>query len=72
MADDKAHKPTAHDPDTPEYDQATGGWGSLQGVAGMFGEAELGRRALALEQSLKEGTSEASYDRDLEAVLALA
>ena len=44
----------------------------LAGTAGMFGEAELGRRALALEQSLKEGTSEACYDRDLEAVLALA
>ena len=34
------HRPTEHDPDTPEYDHATGGWGSLKGITHIFGESK--------------------------------
>jgi molybdopterin-dependent oxidoreductase alpha subunit len=33
------HSATEHDPDTPEYRGATGGWGSLEGIAKVFGES---------------------------------
>lgn len=32
------HDPTTQDEDTPVYEGAAGGWGSLQGVARIFGE----------------------------------
>ena len=32
------HDPTSHDPDTREYSHATGGWGSLKGLARTYGE----------------------------------
>ena len=35
--DDTTHSATEHDPGTPEYSGATGGWGSLEGVARIFG-----------------------------------
>ncbi|SPJ24848.1 FdhF/YdeP family oxidoreductase [Palleronia abyssalis] len=39
MADDtaKAHRADVQDPETPFYDRAAGGWGSLQGIASIFG-----------------------------------
>ncbi|PRY93796.1 molybdopterin-dependent oxidoreductase alpha subunit [Hasllibacter halocynthiae] len=38
MADETKHDPTGHDPGTPEYDHPTGGWGSMKGIARIFGE----------------------------------
>ena len=34
----RAHSATEQDYDTPVYDHATGGWGSLKGVARIFAE----------------------------------
>lgn len=42
------HHETAHDPDTPSYDQATGGWGSLRGVERIFGKAKPSAVALKI------------------------
>lgn len=44
---DKEHRKTGHDPDTPRYDNATGGWGSLKGVSRLFGKT--GPSAVALK-----------------------
>ncbi|MCL3883133.1 FdhF/YdeP family oxidoreductase [Marivita sp. GX14005] len=47
MAEDR-HRKTAHDSDTPEYDNSTGGWGSLKGVARIFGETHATPVALSI------------------------
>lgn len=40
------HDPAAHDPDTPDYGGATGGWGSLVGIAKIVGEESPSPEAL--------------------------
>lgn len=42
------HRRTEQDPETPVYDHATGGWGSLRGVARIFGEASPSPVALRI------------------------
>ncbi len=42
------HSATEQDPETPVYDHATGGWGSLEGVARVFGEARSSTAALRI------------------------
>lgn len=42
------HDPAAQDPDDPVYDRATGGWGSLKGVARIFREADASAEALKI------------------------
>ena len=42
----ETHDPVGHDADTPLYDGAVGGWGSLKGVTRIFGE--IGGSATAL------------------------
>ncbi|MBE3638452.1 FdhF/YdeP family oxidoreductase [Mangrovicoccus algicola] len=46
------HDPEGHDPGTPEYDHPTGGWGSLRGVARIFGEERSRPMALKVLASL--------------------
>jgi len=49
MTDDrKGHDATRHDAGTPEYEQATGGWGSLRGVGRIVGEANPSAAALKI------------------------
>ena len=36
--EDGRHSATSHDEGTPEYSRASGGWGSLEGVARIFGQ----------------------------------
>ena len=38
MADTDRHDPTEHDENTPEYENAAGGWGSLEGITRIFGK----------------------------------
>ncbi|WP_299816324.1 FdhF/YdeP family oxidoreductase [uncultured Jannaschia sp.] len=38
MANSDNHDPTTHDADTPEYENAAGGWGSLEGITRIFGK----------------------------------
>lgn len=33
-----SHTPLSHDPETPDYSGATGGWGSLEGIANILGQ----------------------------------
>ncbi|WP_174801041.1 FdhF/YdeP family oxidoreductase [Martelella limonii] len=43
-----SHTPTDQDPDTPYDKDAAGGWGSLTGVAHIFGEVSTQTRALEI------------------------
>ena len=42
------HSALAHDPDTPEYDHPTGGWGSLKGLLSIYGEGHSSTDALKI------------------------
>lgn len=44
----RGHSPTEQNPDTPSYDHATGGWGSLKGVSRIFHEAASSTVALRI------------------------
>lgn len=48
------HDPEGHDPGTPEYDQATGGWGSLKGMARIFGESRPSASTLSAFKRLNQ------------------
>ncbi|MGX1309298.1 molybdopterin-dependent oxidoreductase alpha subunit [Amorphus suaedae] len=50
-----AHSPTDQDPDTPFYDSAAGGWGSLKGVSRIFGEASSSVALRILAKQNKPG-----------------
>lgn len=50
-----AHSPTDQDPDTPVYDSAAGGWGSLKGVSRVFGEASSSVALRILAKQNKPG-----------------
>jgi len=54
MSTDK-HDPAGHDPGTPEYTDASGGWGSLQGVARLFGKDPSPEALKALRRLNKPG-----------------
>jgi len=54
MSTDKPD-PAAHDPGTPEYTDASGGWGSLQGVARLFGKDPSPEALKALRRLNKPG-----------------
>lgn len=49
-----AHSATEHDRSTPEYDHPTGGWGSLEGVARIFGEERNSPRVLKVLATLNK------------------
>jgi molybdopterin-dependent oxidoreductase alpha subunit len=49
-----SHSAVEHDPKTPEYDQATGGWGSLKGIARIYGEERNSPQALKVLASLNK------------------
>lgn len=49
-----SHSAVEHDPQTPEYDQATGGWGSLEGVARIYGEERNSPMALKVLAKLNK------------------
>ena len=57
MADDRDHRSTTQDEDTPHYESATGGWGSLQGVASILGEERphVGAIETLMRQNKPEG-----------------
>ena len=56
MAQNDEHDPAAHDAGTPEYSGASGGWGSLEGVARIFGKERDGPEAVrALARLNKPG-----------------
>lgn len=42
------HKATSHDPGTPQYSGATGGWGSLKGILSTYGNAHASPEALKI------------------------
>ncbi|MDF2235319.1 FdhF/YdeP family oxidoreductase [Albimonas sp. CAU 1670] len=48
------HDPAAQDPDTPFDGDAAGGWGSLRGVARIFGEVDANGRALSILSKLNK------------------
>lgn len=48
------HNPTLQDPETPFYDHAAGGWGSLRGVARIFGESSSSSRAIGILRKLNK------------------
>ncbi|WP_445682657.1 FdhF/YdeP family oxidoreductase [Radicibacter daui] len=48
------HSATGHDPQTPEYDHPTGGWGSLRGIARIFGEERNSPLALKVLAKLNK------------------
>jgi molybdopterin-dependent oxidoreductase alpha subunit len=48
------HSATEHDPDTPMDTSAAGGWGSLRGVARIFGESDTSSRALGILSTLNK------------------
>ncbi len=48
------HDPAGHDPGTPEYGHPTGGWGSLKGVARIFGEERNSPMALKVLAELNK------------------
>lgn len=48
------HSPTGRDPDTPHDENAAGGWGSLEGVKRIFGEASSSTRALDILAKLNK------------------
>ena len=48
------HSATEHDPDTPQDEDAAGGWGSLRGVARMFEESNTSSRALSILAKLNK------------------
>ncbi len=51
-----AHSATEHDAGTPEYDHPTGGWGSMKGIARIFGkEADSAEAVRALARQNKPG-----------------
>ena len=50
-----AHSPTDQDPDTPFYDSAAGGWGSLKGVSRIFGESSSSVALRILAKQNKPG-----------------
>ena len=52
--DEDGHSATDHDVATPEYDHPTGGWGSLEGVARIFGEERNSPRVLKVLASLNK------------------
>ncbi|MDO5758829.1 MAG: FdhF/YdeP family oxidoreductase [Rhodobacterales bacterium] len=45
------HEATQQDPGTPHDEHASGGWGSLKGVARIFGETDTPTRALGILKS---------------------
>lgn len=49
-----SHSPVEHDPDTPEFDHATGGWGSLEGVARIYGTEHSSPMALKVLAKLNK------------------
>lgn len=49
-----AHSAIEHDPETPEYQHATGGWGSLEGVARIYDEERSSPMALKVLASLNK------------------
>lgn len=46
--DDRNHSSTTHDRDTPEYDGATGGWGSLKGILSIYRNGDSSPEALSI------------------------
>jgi molybdopterin-dependent oxidoreductase alpha subunit len=48
------HSPTHQDPDTPRDENAAGGWGSLRGIARIFGESASSTRALSILKKLNQ------------------
>lgn len=42
------HDSTTQDPDTPSYDKAAGGWGSVHGISHIFGDAKPSAVALKI------------------------
>lgn len=51
---DRQHKPDSQDPNTPKYDHPTGGWGSLEGVARIYGEERNSPTALKVLAKLNK------------------
>ncbi|RYH04461.1 FdhF/YdeP family oxidoreductase [Salipiger sp. IMCC34102] len=54
MADHEEHDATGPDADTPDYGQAAGGWGSLKGVAHIFGEERNAPLAVSILAKLNK------------------